>query len=260
MFKPYRLGSGLICITTACLLFVGLAANAQEPATANGITRITVNTPQWDGFISKDLSGIYGETFQAVFSPLGIEIDLTITPYELSIKRVQQFESDVAMGVSLNFDPGVLYPKWPQEVEKAIAVHAPSIAYSSEQDLLGKKLAWLRGYRFERYLPEGVEFEEVRTEILGMRMLERGRVDFFIDYQPTILKAAEKGNVDLSKLKLSNVKALAKPVFPIFRQDARGRKIMTIYDRRMAELYADGTLDRLFRKYGYDDYPAPKNN
>ena len=136
-------------------------------------------------------------------------------------------------------------------------MHSKATTYSNEQDLLGKKLAWLRDYHFEQYLPKGVEFKEVRTEILGMRMLDRGSIDFFIDYEPTIVKAAEEGGVDLSKLKLSEVLVLAKQVYPVFRDDARGQQIMAIYDRRMAELHADGTLDRLFRKYGYDGYPAP---
>lgn len=258
MLVHHKCGSGFLVATLTCLLLATSTANSQEqdPA-ADGITRISVHTPIWDEYINEDWSGIYGETFKAVFNPAGIEIDLTITPYESSIKQVQKKQADVAMSVYRNEYPGVLYPHWPQELEKAVAVHSKSITYTNEKDLLGKKLAWLRDYHFERYLPKGVEFKEVRTDILGMRMLDRGSIDFFIDYEPTIIKAAEEGGVDLSTLKLSPVTALAKPVYPIFRDDARGQKIMAIYDRRMTELHADGTLDRLFRKYGYDGYAVP---
>lgn len=256
VYKPH--GLRFLVSILACLFLTASTANGQQQSpAADDITRISVHTPQWDEYINDDWSGIYGETFKAIFDPLGIEIDLTIAPYEPSIKRVQEKQADVAMSVYRNEYPGVLYPQWPQELEKTIAVHSKATSYSNEQDLLGKKLAWVRNYHFERYLPKGIEFREVRTEVLGMRMLDRGSIDFFIDYEPTILMAAEAGGVDLSKLKLSEVLVLAKPVYPIFRDDARGQQIMAIYDRRMAELHADGTLDRLFKKYGYDGYPAP---
>ena len=246
----------IIFVATSWLIIQAISEQERNAAT-DSITKIAVHSQRWDGIIDENWSGLYGDTFKAVFDPLGIELEIAITPFKASIMHVQNKDCDVAMASYRNQHPGVLYPRWPHELDKAVAVHSKSIAYSSEQDLLGKKLAWIGGYRFDEYLPKGIDFIEVETEVQGLRMLDQGRIDILLDYEPIILKAAEDGGVDLSRIKFSSVAALTKPVYPIFRDDKRGQEIMAIYDRRMAELYANGTLDQLFKKYDRGSYPPP---
>ena len=64
---------------------------------------------------------------------------------------------------------------------------------------------------------------------------------------------------DMTPFVLSMVEALSKLVYPMFRNDPRGQAIMAIYERRMAKLHAEGTLDRIFKQDGYEGYPAPES-
>jgi polar amino acid transport system substrate-binding protein len=259
MRLPGKLGIVLLGFAIGWWFVTNRIADPEPQDTvADGITRITVHTPLWDEYVDNQWQGLYADTFNAIFVPLDIEIYLNVTPYENSLKRVQNKDGDVAMSFYHDEYPGVLYPQWPQELEEVFAVHLNTLAYTNEQDLLGKKLGWLHGYHFDLYLPKGVGFVEIRTENLGVQMLVNGEIDFFLDYQASVAKAAEENEINLASMQLSVVEDLTKFVYPVFRDDKRGQKLMQIYDRRMAELYADGTLDRLFRKYGAAGYPAPE--
>jgi polar amino acid transport system substrate-binding protein len=247
-----------LIVTWLACFGVGMApARAQEPAAAAGITEISVCTQEWEGDTNTDMTGLYWETLIAVFEPLGIKINPTYMPYKISIVRVRDKTCDIAMGGYMDEFPDLLYPHWPHETEAVIAVHAIDTEFKDKKSFIGKKIAWLSEYGFEAYLPAEIDYEEVRSEALALRMLERGRIDYFVDYVETVNKAAAETGIDLSGYTLSPVAALSELVYPMFRRDDRGATLVGLYDRRMAELHKDGALDRLFEKHLNGRYPAP---
>ena len=152
----------------------------------------------------------------------------------------------------------VIYPRWPQEVEEVVAMHRKDLPLRSARDLVGKKSAWVKDYHFEQFLPDSIEFSEVRSVALGLRNLERGRIDFFLDYAETVNDTASEMGQDLSAFNMTPVKELAKPVYPMFRDDERGAQLSSIYNERMSQLHKDGSLDRIFAKYEKGKYPTPQ--
>ena len=72
-----------------------------------------------DGFTNIDGSGLYDETFKALFEPVGIKINMVFVPYETSLLNVRNKVADVALSVYFSGAPGVLFPEWPQEIRWA---------------------------------------------------------------------------------------------------------------------------------------------
>ena len=255
VFLPILMCAGLACFGA------GMApAQAQGLSAASAITEILVCTQLWDGDTNADMTGIYWDPFKAVFEPVGIKINVTFMPYKISIARVRAKTCDIAMSGYMNEYSDLLYPQWPQEIESVVALHASDMKFIDQLSFVGKKSAWLEGYGYDRYLPAEIDFIEVRSEVVGLWMLERGRIDYFVDYEDTTRKAALKTSFDLSKYSFSPVTELSQMVYPMFRHDDRGAILLELYNRRMSELHQDGTLDRIFEKYELGIYPAPSSD
>jgi len=250
----------LITSWLACFGAGTAPAHAQAPLAAAGISEISVGTQEWVGSTNADMTGLYWDTFKAVFEPVGVRLNVTFMPYKVSIIRVRDRECDVAMGGYLGEYPDLLYPQWPHETDGVIAVYASDTKFSSGRSFIGKKSDRVSDYGFEQYLPTGIDYVEVRSEALGLRLLERGRIDYFVDYEANVVKAAAETRVDLSKYTLSPVTELSKLVYPMFRHDDRGVILVSLYNRRMAELHKAGTLDLIFKKYQNIPYPAPSGD
>jgi polar amino acid transport system substrate-binding protein len=255
-----RLSASVYLLIAFLACFGTARTHAQEQSA--GITEISVCGPEstWRDAANVDTSGHFRDIIKAVFVPLGVKINLTFMPYKISIARVREKACDIALGGYTNEYSDLLYSQWPSEIESVTVVHASGAKFEDQRSFVGKKIAWLQGYGFEIHLPANIDYTEVRSEALGLRMLERGRLDYFLDYAETITSAAAQIGIDLEAYTLSPVPALSQPVYSMFTNDARGRSLVNLHDSRMAELHKDGTLDRIFEKYGLGLYPAPLTN
>jgi polar amino acid transport system substrate-binding protein len=247
----------LIVSSLACLGATTSTAHAQSPDNATGITEIIVCTQEWAGDTNEDMTGFYWDTLHAVFDPVGIKFDATFMPYKVSIAQIQAKKCDMALSGYLDEYSDMLYTQWPQELEEVVAIHAKGTSFSNQRSFVGKKSAWLKGYGFQQFLTVEIDFTEVRSEALGLRMLEQKRIDYFVDYEATIKKAAKETGFDLSNYKFSPVTSFSNLIHHMFRKDDRGATLVGLYNRRMAELYKDGTLDQIFEKHKKGRYPAP---
>ena len=250
----------LIVVWLTCFGAAMGPAQAQGPSAATDITEISICTQEWVGLTNADMAGLYWDTLKAVFEPVGVKINVIFMPYKISIVRVRDKACDIALSGYLNEFSDLLYSPWPHEIEAVIAVHANDTKFSGQRSFISKKFAWVSDYGFELYLPADIDYTEVRSEALGLRLVERARVDFFVDYEPVVRKAAAEISFDLSGYTLSPVTALSKMVYPMFRHDERGATLVSLYTRRMAELHRDGTLDLIYKKYKNGLYPAPSGS
>ena len=193
------------------------------------------------------MTGLYWEPFLAVFQPLGVKIEPTFMPHHISIVRVRERSCDIAFRGYVDEYPDLYYSHWPQELEEVLAVHPSTTTFKDVGSFVGQKIGWVNGYGFEALLPTDTNYKEVRSEGFGLKMLEQGRLDFFLDYQLTITTAAARIGLDLSAYTLTPVAELSQLVYPMFRPDKHGVKLLEIYNRRMAQLHKDGTLDLILK-------------
>ena len=245
--------SASIYLPIVCLVCLGAATtHAQEQSVA--IAEITVCTPEatW-------VESGYRDIFETVFGPVGVQMQVRFMPYKISIMRAREKACDLAMGGYMNQYTDLLYPLWPTEVEEVTVAYAAGAKFQNHRSFIGKKIAWMQNYAFELHLSADIDYTEVRSEVLGLRMLKRGSIDYFIDYKRSINSAAALSGIDLSAYKLSPVPKLSLPSYPMFRHDDRGATLIALYDRRMAEIHKDGTLRQLIEKYELG-YPVPAGN
>jgi ABC-type amino acid transport substrate-binding protein len=182
-----------------------------------------------------------------VFEPEGIELVIQSVPYTRSIGLVQRGEADAWVGSYRNeVDEGVFYPRWHYDVDQIsalglIELPAPSLATLGEF-----RLVWMRGYEYQRYLPNLTRYREVQRQSDILNMLNLGRTDFYIDARTEVDEALEAAS-DPARYRITDLTRL--PLYLGFADNPRGRALAQLYDRRMAQLVEQGSLRPLFERW-----------
>jgi ABC-type amino acid transport substrate-binding protein len=119
-------------------------------------------------------------------------------------------------------------------------------------NLLGQyKLAWVRGYEYQRYLPNIRHYTEVQRRSGILSMLDLGRADYYIDSLSEI-QALLRDSPRQSSYKVTHVAELA--LYIGFTDSAKGHRLRTVFDQRMDELVPSGQLRETFAKW-HQPYP-----
>ncbi|MCY1488009.1 hypothetical protein D9M68_216920 [compost metagenome] len=165
---------------------------------------------------------------------------------------MQRGEADAWVGsYSGEVRQGVVYPLWHFDADQICALGLTEQPAVSLDNLRRFHLAWMRGYRFERYLPNLTHFQEIQRRDGILPMLTLRHADLFIDARPEIEDVlAEAG--DRSAFRVTCLTSL--PLYLGFADTPRGRGLASLFDRRMAELVKSGELRPLFERWHYP-YP-----
>ncbi|MDZ4336443.1 MAG: transporter substrate-binding domain-containing protein [Pseudomonas sp.] len=214
---------------------------AAEPA------QIRIASETWEGHTHADGSGMAWEIFRAVFEPAGVQLDIQSVPYTRSIGLVQRGAADAWAGSYLNeVTQGVFYPRWNYDADQIAALGLRDKPIPSLDSLGDYRLVWMRGYEYQRYLPNLRQYREVlrRSGILGM--LDMGHVDFYLD----ALTEVEDVLSTASQPERYRVTQLTKlPIYLGFADTPRGRTLAELFDTRMDSLVADGSLRPIFQRW-----------
>ncbi|QKE61943.1 transporter substrate-binding domain-containing protein [Aquipseudomonas campi] len=242
-----------VCWLGVVLLSLGLSSVQAEEAVP---AEIRLVSEHWAGHTNEDGSGLAWDILRQVFEPAGVRLSFQIVPYTRSIGLVQRGEADAWLGSYRDeVTERIVYPRWHYDSDQISALGLTSQPLPTLQTLGSYRLAWMRGYDYQNYLPGLGKFQEVarRSGILGM--LERGHADFYIDALTEIedvLRSAETAE----RFRITRLTDL--PLYPGFADTARGKALAHIYDRRMAELVQSDALRPLFQRW-QQPYPFDKD-
>ena len=233
-----------IVLVLLCCLCVTTAAVAED-----AITEIRLASESWEDITNEDGSGLYWDIFRTVYEPLGISVAFDIVPYARSVKMVENKEADAAVG-SYADEFEALFPEWSFDKDIVVAVFKQGTVeqWKGEASLKGR-LGWIRSYEYDQYLKEPHEFVEIDTRKSALKMLQIGRIDFFLDARTDILAELAKGEVNREEFQIEILFKL--DLYLAFADTERGRKLRTMFDERMAELVPSGKLKPLFEKWGF---------
>ena len=230
-----------------------LAALLTAPAYAADTIRIS--SEYWADATNRDGSGLYWDIVRAVYEPAGIDVERRIVPYARSIREVMATgKADAWVASYMDEVDGALYPEWHFDADYVAAVYDPERVseVNGESSLRGRRVAWMRGYAYDDYLSVPVDETLVDDREGGLRMVEEGRIAFFIDAQVEVdaaLEATGLGDV------LDSATVLQLPLYLGFDDTDRGRELRAIWDRRFPQLLKDGTISRLYRKWDWGVWP-----
>ncbi len=221
----------------------GVCAQAGQPLPDH----VRLVSEYWVGYTNRDGSGLAWEIMREVFGPAGVRVDQRNVPYTRSVGLVQRGEADAWLGSYLGeVRENVIYPRWPYDADPIVALGLVGKPVPDLQSLKTYRLAWMRGYGYQKYLPGPLEFQEIerRSGILGM--LERGHADFYID---AFTEAADllKSGPQPERFRITSLTRL--PLYVGFADTARGRALADLFDRRMAELVQSDKLRAIFHRW-----------
>ncbi len=227
----------LLCVIPAWVL-------AQDESVVPG--KIMLASEAWDDYTNADGSGLAWDVLRQVFEPVGITLQTRIEPYTRSVGLAQRGEVDGWVGSYRDEVTGVLYPHWKLDSDAIYALGLATSPIPSVATLGEYRLAWVRGYRYEAYLPNVRRFNQIQRRDGILPMLQHGRADFYIDALSEtqyVLKQAR----DPSAFRLTHIIDL--PLYVGFADTERGRSLRTVYDQRMAVLVKSGVLKPIFQRW-----------
>jgi polar amino acid transport system substrate-binding protein len=204
---------------------------------------IVLVSEQWNAYTEADGTGLGWDLMREVFEPVGIKVASRIEPYTRAVGLVQRGEADAWVGAYEDEVEGTLYPKWHYDTDEIYALGLASNLPPTLATLGTYRLAWVRGYEFQHYLPNVEHFNEVARRDHILSMLDHDRADLYIDAKPEVdfILGQTKDPQRFRTTYLTSI-----PLFLSFADNERGRALRDIFDERMAKLVHSGKLRPIF--------------
>jgi polar amino acid transport system substrate-binding protein len=213
------------------------------------ITTIHIVTPSWEDYTNEDGTGLWFEILRAVYEPVGIEMTYEIMPWKRAMKKLETHEADAMLGEYANEE--VLTPRYPLDIERtAVVFKKEKFTWDGLKSLEGKSIVWLRGYDYH----EAAELESIRVKwhevdnyIQAWRMLEKDRIDFYMDDRDDMEQTIEDEHIDMTPYQIET--AWITNVYVAFAKTKKSEKLAEIYDQKIPELLESGELKKLFEEW-----------
>lgn len=210
-------------------------------------------TPSWKNFTEKDGSGFYFDLMRLVFEPEGIQISHQITPWARCELLVSSKKADALLGSYKEKMQLYNYPNYAIWIDiSSVAFKRGKFEWHGTTSLKDKKVAWIRGYRYDSYLDIRLQIYELSDNSQAWQMLELDRIDFYLDSLTDMKLFIKENAIDHDKYEIQNV--ITKQLYVRFAKTEKGKRLADIYDKRILRLYENGQLERLYLKWGYKDY------
>lgn len=235
--------------------------------------QITVRADEWYPFNGDPKSNTPGymiETLQAIFEPLGHQINYRLMPWERSIKMVEKGSFDCVVGVIKSESPSLIYPNSVFGLDAShFYVHVDSDwTYQGIESLKGQRVGVIGGYEyggaFDRFVDENPKSIKVIKSSNALerfvQLLSLKRVDVYIE-TPAVMQA---------KLQEMDMRATIKDAgkydesqtdpeennlyFACTPQKETSKTYVQQFDDGLKKLRESGELQRILEKYGMTDW------
>lgn len=224
------------------------------PAWADGPpTEIRVASEAWVNYTQADGRGLAWDLLRALYESEGVRLVPRSEPYVRSVGLVQRGEADAWVGSYRDEISNVIYPRWPYDVDPIGALGRKDSPAPTLADLARFRLAWMRGYAFDRYLDHLTQRNELQRRSSALPMLASRRIDYFIDARPELEEMLQGKGVDASVYRITDIASI--PLYLGFANNERGRALAQLFDARMQALYRSGELERLFDRWHWPYAP-----
>lgn len=238
--------AGMKCLLGVSLLTMGFAV-AISPAWGDSLSDqpddIVLVSEHWNDYTEADGTGLGWDLMRELFEPAGIKVQARIEPYTRAVGLVQRGQADAWVGAYENEVEGTLYTKWHYDVDQIYALSLASEPAPTLQTLGSFRLAWVRGYEYQHYLPNAMHFNEVARRDHILPMLDHSRADLYIDAKPEIDFILRQTKLP-QRFRTTYLTTI--PLYLSFADNARGRFLRDLFDRRMAQLVHSGKLRPIF--------------
>jgi len=216
---------------------------------------IHIASEPWEDATNKDGTGLYWEIFQRVFESEGIKVKPNLMTYQRSMGLVQESKVDASVAAYKNEVEQALYPRWHFDADIISALYrTDSLSnFQREASLKNKHVAWIDGYKIDQHIDKNFNLHKLMERKHALKLLDEGKIDFFVDAEADLNTALNKGYVDKQNFTIDTLKELN--LYLVFSDNERGHFFRELYDRRMGEMIHSGELKALFEKWDWNIYP-----
>lgn len=237
------MGFSRALVLLLCFCGYGVALAGESPAS---LGPIRLASEEWDEYTEANGQGLAWDILREVFEPQGIKLDIRSVPYTRSVGLVQRAEVDAQVGAYRGESVGLLYPRWNYDTDHIYSLGLASNPPLTQDNLGAYRLVWVRGYKYQDYLPNVRRFNEIRRRIGILPMLMYNRADYYIDALTEVNYVLGQAE-DPLRFRLSHLAEL--PLYLGFTDNERGRALLAVFDRRMEELVKNGQLRPIFQHW-----------
>ncbi|MDO7904064.1 substrate-binding periplasmic protein [Pseudomonas sp. K1(2024)] len=227
-------------VLLALSVLIGSAVAAESPK------QVRLVSEEWIDYTNADGSGVAWDVLRKVFEPVGVTVQTESAPYSRAIGLVKRGEADAWVGSYKQEDTDNLYPRWHFDMDHIYALSLVDKPVPEVATIGRARLAWVRGYDFQKYLPDVNNFREIQRREGILPMLEHDRVDYYIDAQTEVDYVLEHADQP-SRFRRSHLTEL--PLYLAFTDSERGRALRELFDQRMETLVRSGELKPIFQRW-----------
>lgn len=236
----------------AILLWGSNIAFAEAPNTKT----INVVTPEFYNAADKQGQGFYFDVMRAIYDPLNIKIEYEIMPYSRALHMIETKQADAIFSIysaglikKMTQKDGLLTPQHALTVERlsAIFIKKQNLNWQGINTLKNKKIAWLRGYSYQYFLDVPVKMEELSSYDQIFPLLDRSRIDFYVDGSSVIEHIMDEYKVDKNHYQIEEI--VSHNLYIGFSDTSKSQHLIKLFDKRMDELNKNGQLDTLYKKW-----------
>ena len=227
-----------IFVSILSLLFFSFYSYSQNN---NQSQAIHIGAGEWKNYTAPDGSGIYFEIIKKIYP--NYQLKFHTDTFNRVIDDFEQKKLDMVVGIYREDVSEAIFADWFLDTEYPIvAIYDPKrITVNSFDGLADLTLSWLRGYSFDRYLPQGINYYEVTDIGTGFKLLEKERIDAFVDFPYNLLPKELK--------KYSTFEVLpARHIYVAFAHNKLGKKLAEQFDQKMIQLRNSGFLAQIYQQ------------
>lgn len=213
--------------------------------------------PPLSWLVDDRLTGTSIELVSKIFLEIGIKAESDAGgPWKRVLLRAQKGQVDMLVGVRRNetreqYLQFVTPPITPA-VQSVFVKRGSNFAYSRWQDLEGKlggvTLGASFGKEFDQFARENLSLDPVRTVEQNFKKLKIGRIDYLLGpLLPTLLYSDLSG--DRPHIQFQDQPLIIIEEFVAFSKASACKKHFQYFNKRIAEIQQDGTIDELLEKY-----------
>ncbi|KAB5618587.1 amino acid ABC transporter substrate-binding protein [Pseudomonas putida] len=208
--------------------------------------QVRLVSEEWIDYTNADGSGVAWDVLRKVFEPAGVKVEVTSAPYSRAVGLVKRGEADAWVGSYKQENEDNLYPRWHFDMDHIYALGLASKPVPTLNSVGEYRLAWVRGYDYQSYLPDVKNFREIQRREGILPMLEHDRVDFYIDAETEVdyvLHQASKPQ-DFRRTHIAEL-----PLYLAFTRSDQGKALRDLFDQRMEKLVRSGELRSIFERW-----------
>jgi polar amino acid transport system substrate-binding protein len=213
-----------------CVLLPSFSFAESKPTTFN------LSSEEWVDYSNTDGSGYYFDLYRMIYQPEGVELVIAVGSYDRGVNAVKLQRADGWIGAYWEDVDFALYPDQEKHLgyDQVVVVTPKGKGLDSMDALAGKTLGWMKGYGFEGSLKIKVKDYEVKDRQTGIKLVQAGRLDGFLDSRDEIEEAFAEGTYNIDEFEIHDIFKLY--LYPAFVKSAKGEQLRDIWNRRYEAL------------------------